>query len=284
MSASVLTLLEEKINELTASQKIVGDYILKHPSEVAFMTVEQIAGEIGVSVATVMRLCYGLGFSGFSQFQKELQGMLITRVAPPSRLEKNVERQRGSNLISKCAELQINNIKKTSDFLSEEKVTQAFDLILAAKKICIVGDRTSGAAAAYLNEGLNRLGLDCEWFEHDSSRVQSSVAKMTPDVLVVAICLPRYSKRAVDIAKAAKERGAKILAITDGYSSPVANLSEVFLPCSFDSLSFHHSAIGAIFVADVLVTGVANKNVEKTKRFLEEIELVSVAIGANVMK
>jgi len=284
MNSSVLTLLESKINELTAAQKKVGDYILKYPSEAAFMTVEQISGKIDVSVATVMRLCYGLGFSGFSQFQKELQGLLINRVAPPSRLETNIKKQRGSNLILKCAELQINNIKKTVDFLSEEKVAQAFDLILKAKKIYIVGDRTSGSAAAYLNEGLNRLGLDCEWFNHDSSRVQSSIAKMTPDVLVIVICLPRYSKKAVSIAKAASEKCAKILAITDGYSSPVSNFSDVFLSCAFDSLSFHHSAIGAIFVADVLVTGVANKNAADTKRFLEEIELVSVAIDANVVK
>lgn len=284
MNGSVLTLLEAKINELTASQKKVGDYILKHPSEVAFMTVEQISGEIGVSVATVMRLSYGLGFSGFSQFQKELQGVLINRVAPPSRLETNIKKHRGSNLVLKCAELQINNIKKTMGFLSEEKVARAFDLILNAKKIYVIGDRTSGAASAYLNEGLNRLGLDCERFEHDSSRVQSSIAKMTSDVLVIAICLPRYSKRTVGVAKAASERNAKILAITDGYSSPVAKFSEVFLSCAFDSLSFHHSAIGAIFVADVLVTGVANKNVADTKKFLEELELASVAIDANILR
>lgn len=61
-----------------------------------------------------------------------------------------------------CAEMQIANINKTVQFLSDEVINKAFDLIFAAKKIYIIGIRGSLSRANFLNEGLNRLGIDCE--------------------------------------------------------------------------------------------------------------------------
>lgn len=284
METTVLQMLEEKMEVLTSAQRKVADYILKNPTEVAFLTTEQLAGLIGVSVATVMRLAYALKYTGYAQFQKDLQEMLRSRVSPPSRLEANVKKLGKNKLLVKCAEVQINNIKKTVEFLSDEAIESTFELIFAAKKIYVLGIRTSSSAANYLNEGLNRVGVDCEWLIPDTGRLQSVLARITPDDLVIAISLPRYGKRTVEAVRAAKSRGAKIVLITDGYHSPLSLLADVFLPCSFESLSFHHSGIGAIFVADFLVTGVAIKHSNKTKRHLEEIEKVAIALEANLIK
>ena len=82
----------------------------------------------------------------------------------------------------------------------------------------------------------------------------------------------------------AKKRTAKILSITDGYSSPLAVNANVFLSCAFDSLAFHHSEIGALFVADYLITGVAIRESAKAKQQLEEIEKVVCEIESNVIE
>ncbi|MCX7780109.1 MAG: MurR/RpiR family transcriptional regulator [Negativicutes bacterium] len=284
MEATVLQLLEEKMEEFTSAQRKVADYILKHPTEVAFLTTEQLAGIIGVSVATVMRLAYSVGYTGYAQFQKDLQEMLRNRVAPPTRLEANVKKLGKNKLLLECAETQIANINNTVEFMSDEAINSAFELIFAAKKIYVIGVRGSSSVANYLNEGLNRLGVDSELLIPDSGRLQAVLVKITSDNLIIAISLPRYAKRTVEVARFAKTKGARMLAITDGYSSPLALLSDVFLPCAFESLSFHNSEIGAMFVADFLVTGVAIRDSKKTKHNLEEIEKVATAFDANLIK
>lgn len=284
MGKSTLRALEDKIENFTPSQRKVADYILKHPTEAAFFTIEQLAGLTGVSVATIMRLAYSIGYTGYSQFQKELQELLRDRVSPPNRLEANVKKLSKNKLLIDCAKLQIENIRKTVEFLSEENIDQAFKLIFEARKIYVIGIRGSFAVANYLNEGLNRLGVDCEVIVPDTGRIQAVMARLSPDDLIIAISLPRYAKRTVEVVRVAKIKKAKILAITDGYSSPLALIADVFLGCAFESLAFQHSEIGAMFVADFLVTGVAVRDSAKTKRQLVEIEKVVGEIEANVIK
>ncbi|MDR3561345.1 MAG: MurR/RpiR family transcriptional regulator [Negativicutes bacterium] len=276
--------MEEKIEAFTSAQRKVADYILKNSTEVAFLTIEQLAGLVGVSVASIMRMTYTLGFTGYSQFQKELQEILRQRIAPPTRLEANVKKLGKNKLLVSCAEVQMNNIRKTVEFLSDEAIEHAFDLILSAKKIFVIGVRGSFSVASYLNEGLNRLGIDCELMTPDSGRLQAILAKLCSDDLVIAIGLPRYAKRTLEVVQVAKSKGARLLSITDGYSSPLALSSDVFLACAFESISFHNSEIGAMFVADFLVSGVAYRESEKTKRYLEEIEKIVAAVDANIIK
>ena len=284
MEVSVLQLLEEKMEDFTLAQRKVADYVLKNPTEVAFLTIEQLANNIGVSVASIMRLAYAVGYSGYAQFQKDLQEMLRNQVAPPTRLEKNIKKIDKNKLLIACAETQIANIKKTVEFLSDEVIDKALDLIIKADKIHVIGVRGSHTVAYFLYEGLNRIGVDCQLLIPDSGRTQSVLANMTSSDLVIAVSLPRYARRTLEIVRVAKNKGARLLSITDGYSSPLALVSDAFLSCAFESVGFHNSEIGALFVADFLVTSVAIRDLNLTKQHLEEIEQVVAAIDANAVR
>ncbi|UOQ91907.1 hypothetical protein MUO14_15475 [Halobacillus shinanisalinarum] len=88
---NLLVNLKERISELTITQRKVADYILQNPSEVAFLTVDQLARKVGTSTTTIMRLTFTLGYTGYSQFQKGLQAILRNRTAPHTRLETNLK-------------------------------------------------------------------------------------------------------------------------------------------------------------------------------------------------
>lgn len=283
MEATVLQVLEEKMEDFTLAQRKVADYVLKNPAEVAFLTTEQLASNIGVSVASIMRLAYAVGYSGYAQFQKDLQEMLRRQVAPPNRLEENIKKIDKNKLLIACAEIQIANINKTVTFLTDEAIDKALSLVFTAKRLYVIGVRGSHTIAHYLYEGMNRLGVDCQLLIPDTGRLQSVLAKMSPDDLVIAISLPRYARRTLEIVRVAKSKGAKLLSITDGYSSPLALVSDAFLPCAFESAGFHNSEIGALFVADFLVTSVAVKDMNLAKQHLEEIERVISSIDANAV-
>lgn len=284
MDKSVLQSIEEHMESFTKAQRKVADYILKNPTEVAFLTIEQLSGLTKVSVTTVMRLTYALSYSGYTQFQKDLQELLRNRIAPSRRLAKNLEKVGQNKLLSECVEMQINNINKTAEFLNDEIINKALELIEGTKKICVIGVRGSYPAANYLSNGLIRLGLPCEQLIPESVSAQNSVTNLTSDDLVIAISLPRYAKHTLDVCKAAKSRGAKILAITDGYSSPLSMLADVFFPCAYDSLSFQNSHIGIMFLAEFLITGMGIRLAQEAKTRLEEVEKIMPTLDANVVE
>lgn len=285
MKKRVLDVLQQELVSLTTSQRKVADYILKNPLEASFMTLDQLAGVVGTSTTTVMRLSFNLGYSGYSELQKELQELLRNRVSPTVRLEANIRSVGNDRLLVECAEKQISNIRTTVDFLSEEITNSCLESISSARKIYIVGMRTSFAAAYYLYQGLNQILDNCEILEPGAGNQVESILDISSSDLIIAISLPRYARATVDLLTAIKNlRGAKLISITDGYTSPVASISDLVLPCAFSSLAFHNSIIGAVIIADYLITSIAMKAAKKTKQRLSSCEQIFSALNFHIEK
>lgn len=284
MKNNVLNLLENKIDLLTVSQRKVADYILKNPTEVAFVTIDQLSKLVKTSTTTIIRLTTSLGYSGYATFQKDLQELLRNRVTPPQRLATNIKRIGQNKLLVDCAKTQIENITSTVGFLSDEIVNKAISLILSAKKVYIIGIRGSMSAANYLHEGLARIMGNCELLIPDTVHLHNTLLQLTSDHLIIAISLPRYAKRTVEVVQAAKCSNAKIVSITDGYSSPLALFSDIILPCSFNSLAFHNSEIGTMFIADFLITAIAASNPDAAKQRLQEFETLYKQLNSSILK
>lgn len=62
--------------ELSKNERILADYILKHPEDVLKMSSKDLGKECFVSTATVYRLCDKLGLSGFSGLKIKITSSL----------------------------------------------------------------------------------------------------------------------------------------------------------------------------------------------------------------
>lgn len=62
--------------ELSKNERILADYILKHPEDVLKMSSKDLGKECFVSIATVYRLCDKLGLSGFSDLKIKITSSL----------------------------------------------------------------------------------------------------------------------------------------------------------------------------------------------------------------
>jgi len=282
MKLNLLNVLKQEASHMTPSQRRVADYILKNPIDASFLTLDELSGSAGTSTATIMRLSVKLGYTGYTELQKDLQELLRDRVAPTTRLEINTKNLEHSSILANCAETQVNNLKSMLAFLSEETIDKSLNLILNASNIYIISMRSSFAIAYYLHHALNQILGNCMLLKADSGDTVDTIINIIPSDLVIAITLPRYSKPTVDLLKIIKGFNPKIIAITDGYNSPLAPLSDVVLPCSFSSLAFHNSIVGPIFLVDFLITAIALKDPLKTKKRLQAAELVLKNMHINI--
>ncbi|BCL59115.1 RpiR family transcriptional regulator [Faecalibacillus intestinalis] len=62
--------------DLSKNERILADYILKHPEDVLKMSSKDLGKECFVSTATVYRLCDKLGLSGFSDLKIKITSSL----------------------------------------------------------------------------------------------------------------------------------------------------------------------------------------------------------------
>jgi DNA-binding MurR/RpiR family transcriptional regulator len=266
--------LKNKISELTETQKRVADYIIKNPVDVAFLTVDQLAGIVGTSTTTIMRLTFSLNYSGYTEFQKGLQELLRNRAAPQIRLEANLKDLNESDLWIRSAESQLNNIQSTVEMISTESLNKTVEMIVSADRIFCTSVRSGLPVAQHLTFGLNRLLGNCELIVADLSDWVDKGINFTSKDLVIATSFPRYARRIVEFAMAAKDNNAQIISITDSYSSPLVKYSDLVLTCNSSSIAFHNSPIASMLVADYLVSAIAINYPEKTKNRLDEINSI----------
>lgn len=271
--------LKEKVSELTETQRKVADYIIKNPLDVAFLTVDQLAGIVGTSTTTIMRLTFSLGYSGYTEFQKGLQEILRNRAAPQTRLEVNLKDLNQSDLWIRCAENQLQNIQSTVEMIPAETLDKTLEMIVSAERIFCTSVRSGLPVAQYLTFGLNRLLGNCDLIVADLSDWADKGADLTSSDLIIAASFPRYARRVVEFVMTAKEKNAQVISITDSYSSPLVKYSDLILPCSSSSIAFHNSAISSMFVADYLISAVAIKYQEKVKHRLDEVNSILTKIN-----
>ncbi|MCI2256684.1 MurR/RpiR family transcriptional regulator [Domibacillus sp. PGB-M46] len=266
--------LQEKISELTETQKRVADYIIKHPLDVAFLTVDQLAGIVGTSTTTIMRLTFSVGYSGYTEFQKGLQEILRNRAAPQTRLEANIKGMGENNLWGRYAESQISSIQDTMNIITPEILEETIEKIVSAERIICTSVRSGLPVAQYLTHGLNRLLGNTQMIVSDVSDWVDTIVNMSSNDLVIAISFPRYARRIIDFTETAKGNGVQVISITDSYSSPLMKHSDLILPCNSSSIAFHNSAVSSMFVADYLISAIAINYPERTKERLDKVNKI----------
>ena len=72
MSETVFMRLREEKSTFRDSEEKAADYILAHSAEVINLPITELAERIGVSEATIVRMCKKIGFHGFQELKINL--------------------------------------------------------------------------------------------------------------------------------------------------------------------------------------------------------------------
>ena len=242
--------------ELTPSHRQMADYVLAHSFRAATMTIDELAEATGVSVATANRFAHTLGFSGFPAFRAELVRGFESALAPVEKMRDELSRK------STCAEVMaavladnVANLESIRQGLPADVCEQIVAAILGARRVLVAGFGTSGYLAGMLTHGLELHCAQAQSLAGVGGPSHGALFKLTPQDVVIVISFPRYVKDSIVIARKAKERGARIVALTDSPTSPIAALGDLtlYLPApsrfSATSDSTVHAVIEALCAA-----------------------------------
>ncbi|WP_040982093.1 MurR/RpiR family transcriptional regulator [Oceanobacillus jeddahense] len=273
MKNNPLEVIKKNLKNLTNAQKQIGDYIIQHPSEVVFMTINQLSEQVGTSTTTIMRLTANLGYSGYSELQQGLKSLIINEDEPQKRLEKNLQEIDQNNLWSNCVNFNIDKIEALFEVIDTEMLNEVVSIITNANHIYCLGVRSGVPVSQYLSYGLNRTLGNCSLMSTDN--LIDEFNSIHSNDIIIATSFPRYVKNLVNLVSVVKrEKNVKVISFTDNYRAPIVDYSDIVLPCNSDSLAFHNSPISALIVADYLISAIAINNPEKTKERLNKVNSV----------
>jgi DNA-binding MurR/RpiR family transcriptional regulator len=267
------TILADRQIPLTVAQRRAAQYIMDHYDEAIFLTASKLAGQAGVSEATIVRLAQVLGFNGYPQMQRMLREKMQERLTTVTRLEKTVRNVRSDgDVLAKVMQEDIRNLSKTLQEISLDTFQQAVADLQAAKRIYAVGLRGAHAPALVLSLYLRFLKKHATAVIPGYGDIWNTLHGLDSKDLVIGISLPRYTKLTIDVLEYAHEQGARVGAITDSYFSPLARHADWVLPVHSRLDSFIESFTAAMSLVNALLTALSVQDPEETMKALKERE------------
>lgn len=271
----LMAIMNEKYKTMSKGQKLLARYTMENYPKVAFMTASKLGETVGVSESTVVRFANALGFSGYPKFQDALQELIKTKLTTVERVEMaNRDYSSDSKILENVLKTDIDNIKETMETLEQKSYEDAINLMISAKKVYVMGLRSSIYVAKYLGYYLNYILDDVVIIRMDMGEPVEQMIKLGPGDVLIAISFPRYSRKTIQVARFAKNRGAKVIALTDSNNAPTAKISDVVVTVRNNMVSFVDSLVPAFSVANALVIGVAMREKEDIMSYFNELEAI----------
>ncbi len=255
------------------SHRKVAEYILNHYQRAVFMTTSQLAGTLGLSEPTVVRFAQSLGYSGYAGFLRDLEKIVHGELTATDRFEVSVHTGRKrllgpQEVISK----EIENLRNLWESFPTDDFVKAVKEIRTSQPVCIIGLRGSAHLAQYFGYFLRKVKRPVWTLTAGAATDFDELMDINSQALVISIAFPRYPRMTVDLTRYAKQRGAKIVAITDNVLSPIARLSNISLLAPVGLITIFDSYSAPLCLINALITEVGRRNTGRTRQLLDQFE------------
>lgn len=272
MSHSLLRKIEEEYPNLSKGHKRVAKYIAEHYDRAAFMTASKLGETVGISESTVVRFATELGFNGYPELQKAVQEMIRSKLTAVQRMDVTAIRI-GDDILTNELLSDAEMIRDTIEQTSHEDFNKAVENINKAKKIYILGVRSSAPLASFLAYYFNLIFDNVVIVDTTSeSEIFEQTFRVSEGDVCIAISFPRYSRQIINAIKFISDRGAKVIAITDSNHSPMAPYASNLLIAKSNIASVVDSLVAPLSLINALIVAVSLSRREEVAKNFDELE------------
>lgn len=253
-----------QFDAMSAQLQQAARYMLEHPEEVALVSMRELARHAAVQPATMTRLAKVLGFQGYNDIRacyaetlrrkgdgfasKVRQQPTAATEATESDIAYQMLHGLSAQLTTLCAPETL------------KRLTAMADKLAAAKKVYVLGLRSSHVVAWHFHYVMSLLGERSVHLDGPANTGGDALMRAKPDAVVLIVSIKPYTVDSLALAQLAKDKGLAILSITDSEVSPLAGISEQSIFCPTESYSFFHTLTPALAISEVLCTLLAERN------------------------
>jgi DNA-binding MurR/RpiR family transcriptional regulator len=256
---------------LTNSERAVLKYCLSLGPNLEKKNIEDVAKQVKVSTALVVKVAKRCGFSGF----KRMKSALVSYSRLPGMIlhEELSHDDSAQAVMDKVFNTAIIALQETLSVLKVETVESAADILCHAKRIDIYGIGGSGTLALDCFHKFLRIGVRTNACT-DSHQILMLAASLEKGDAVLGFSHSGQSKAIVDAFAVARKKGVPSIAITNTIGSPMAELAEISLysvaqgsPITGENAA---ARIAQLTLFDILFVLFAQRNYKQSLSALEK--------------
>ena len=260
------------LDQLTETDRRLASYLLDHSREAIHMSAKELSAQCDTSPAAVVRLSQKLGFKGFTALKLELakeSGQEEPDVFR-SAIRDNDDME---TIVRKAEQIHLRNTSLTYQMVNVSVLSQAVEEICAGRRIHLFGVGASGLLAMDFLYKSSRIGIPA-FYHADVHTNLATAALLGPEDIVIAISYSGETLDTVLAAQTARERGSKVIAITQANRNTLSRLADypLYIPGEEPELRVGAmtSRTSGLLILDLLFLGIAKHNPEQTQESLRQ--------------
>lgn len=242
MALNVLDELQLRYQQLSAKEKEIADYIMRHKNSIHNINIRDLSERTQASMSTITRFCRKAGFSNFIDFKLSLNR------------EIDIPRDE-LNFFAQTRHLYNEIIMATADMIKPQMIEEVVQQIQQARRVYVYGLGSSGLSALEFKYRLMRMNILIDAVT-DSHMMMMNASLMDKQDLVIGLSNSGHTTEVNSALRIAKTNQAHIVGITNFDHTPFTETTDLclFTPGlqRMGDIPFINSQLAIIYVLDMI--------------------------------
>ncbi|MDQ0866906.1 MurR/RpiR family transcriptional regulator [Arthrobacter globiformis] len=247
---------------LSKAQSRVVDVIARNPQLSSYADIAEIAQRADVNNSTVVRAAQHLGYRGWPDLQRELRSRYLVMISTEDTLTEHGEHR---SPLHDALNHDIENLRLTLDSNTADDAEAAIATMAAAKSIIVLGLGSFAGPASVMAHLGSTMGYPITLENRGAVHLASSANALGPGDVLVVINMWRSMRQIIVTAEAAKQAGAKVVAISDMRRGRLAAVADHLLVVASEGISFFQSVTAANSLVYGLLAGMEAAHPERSR-------------------
>ena len=262
----LLSEIGQEYENLSAGLKRIARYVEKNFDHLGLERIQEVAKQCDIQPSAVVRFAKHFGFSGYSAMQKIFRDGMSAQITfqrnYQSRIRdliKHSDERLSTNAIAQSyLEGSIEGMQALKQQLhGSQDMKDAVEYLVHAPNLWVMGTNRAFPVASYLAYLLQHTEKPVHLVHGIGLMHAMEMRALRRDDVMLAISFSPYGKETLNAVEVAREKGAKVIAITDSFLSPLSQNATVSLVVTESSVFGFRSLTNTMVIAQSIFVALA---------------------------
>jgi len=276
--------LEDHLPSFTKSQQRIASYLLASYDEAAFLPAADLAQLLDVSEATLGRFAQAIGYDGFRELRRCLQGLFRARATPASRLQHKLGELASSqgHVLAKVLDMEVQVLTEAAHSIDPADFDRAVEVLLSGQRVFVFGSGPSGILADLAELRLRRLGILTIAMAESGRHLLEKLQLLRPGDAVLATGFHYVRPELIAVLEHARATACRSVLLTDTLGPALRGEADVILAARRGPVSTFHSLTVPMSILNALILAVAMARPDESLAALNRLQALRAASGLDI--
>ncbi len=263
----------ERYSTLTKSEKRIADYFRSNQDDAAFLSAGEIAAELNLSEATMVRFARTIGFENYPAMRDALQANFRNLVTHSTRIRSRLgDLREAGDIFERLVASEIAFLTESLQTLDRNAFNAAVELLRTHQRVFVFGLGPSVSLVDLLEIRLTRSARHVIPLRTSGREVLEPLLLMNKEDLLIAIGFFNLTSSLQLVLEQANQHQTPVILVTDTLGSLIGDKATVTLAARRGPISSFHSLTVPMTIINALLLVLSSVDQEKIMTNLDRLD------------